>query len=667
MKFKDRAITAYKVLTSQNLGNSISSQVLRNYQKGSAFQPTRQLTGITYKAIDKIGLSLSVYEPQVKKRNGDVYVNHPLIALFKNPNPIQRNPSDFIHMFGMLFEIYGETFWYLARGESTGKIKEVYLLNPAQMELVIDNGELVGYKLHKNNGEQVPFTVDEIYHDKRPNPFNEWRGMSVMEKASVYIDTEITTSIFTLNYMKNNASPSGIVSLPDMDKDAFKQFAAQWREGYEGPENAGKTAFIRGGEASFKAVGATLKDIDQEITRKMAKDDVLLMLEVPKELLGMTADSGFGRNTIEAFSYVFAKEKLEPMMRRLDRIYAGIYQMQSGTKEDVTITHASPVPEDKEFVHKQNKDLANVALTVNEIRERMGLPPLPDKKYDDIIPDNKVAQTTEPTKAAKVVLKKSLTKAQQVKKLNEEQEQFRSELVKTNDIYAKKVKAAISKFAQNQEDQIIDKINATSKAFEDWLFNIKESSEELASVVTPVIIDLMEAQGEDVASFITGELLTISPEMRATVEQSVKRIAGIYNEDTLRALEATLSEGQTQGESLAKLKKRVEGVYTEAKGYRAERIARTESLKASNRTAETVYKQNGYTEVQWFVNPGACEFCQTYSGRTKSIGGVFTPIGEVVDGADGGQMRIEYDDISVPPLHPNCTCSLVPVGKKLEE
>lgn len=73
-----------------------------------------------------------------------------------------------------------------------------------------------------------------------------------------------------------------------------------------------------------------------------------------------------------------------------------------------------------------------------------------------------------------------------------------------------------------------------------------------------------------------------------------------------------------------------------------------------------VYKQNGYNSVAWFVNPGACEFCQTYAGRTKEIGTVFTPLGEVVDGVNGGQLRIEYADIDTPPLHPNCTCSLVP-------
>ena len=657
MKLRQRVQTAYKILTDNNLGNSLGT-VLRNYAKQPEFRPHDQLKGITYKAIDKIGTSLSIYEPQVIKKNGDAYENHPLLNLYKQPNP-RQSASDFIHLFGMLYEIYGETFWYLVRGENTRKVKEVWLLNPAAMELKISEGELIGYTLHKTSGQQVPFLPEEIIHDKRPNPFNEWRGMSVMERAAVYIDTEITTSVFTLNYMKNNASPSGIVSLPDMDKEAFKQFAAQWREGYEGPENAGKTAFIRGGEADFKAVGATLKDIDQKVTRDMAKDDVLMMLEVPKPLLGLTDDKGFGRGNVETLHYIFAKEKLEPLMRRLDRIYMTILQDSPQTEQAVNVTHESPIPEDKEFLLKTHEKAVNVWMTVNEAREAQGLPPV--KGGDEIISTNAVPRPVATTsESVKVKLKKEVSKADRIRKERQDQEEHRLKLVANSETYATKLKRAISAFARKQEFNVIERFNASTKAYEEWLFNVKEESEALAVILTPIIIDLMEEQGKDTANFITGEVLTISPDKRKTVETSVKQLAGVYNKDTLDALEATLNEGVKGGESLAKLKKRVEGVYTEAKGYRAERIARTESLRNANATAQEVYKQNGYKTEVWFANPGACEFCQVLDGKTVAISENFLNIGDVLTGANEGQMRIEYTDVGYPPVHPNCTCSIVP-------
>jgi HK97 family phage portal protein len=659
MKFRDRIRTASKAFFSSELGNSTDGSVSRNFFSGSEFSPNRQLKGITYKAIDKIGMALSVYEPLVEKANGDTLENHPLYVLSRQPSP-RVNSSDFNHLVGMLYEIYGETFWYLARGELTGKTKEIHLLNPAQMELKVNDGELIGYVLHKDNGEQVPFELEEIIHDKRPNPFNNWRGMSVMERASQYIDIELVTTTFTLNYMRNNASPSGIVSLPNMTPEAFQKFSMQWREGYEGPHNAGKTAFIRGGEADFKAVGATLKDVDQKITRDMAKDDVLMMFDMPKGLLGGSGDKGLGRSETEALEYIFAKYKVEPMMTRLDKIYEQILKTFPANAQQGTISHLSPIPEDKQFILSMNEKGVDKWVTRNEARQAQGLPPLPGG--DELVPAPvKQPDSTQTKTSKRVVLKKKASKSDMTKALNQEQEDFRKNLVDTNEIYSKKFKATLSNFAANQQDKIISNINASAKSFEEWLFSIKDESEALAGLLTPVVIDLMEAQSEDVANFVSGELLTISPEIRRDVEANILKISGVYNEDTIKALEKTLTEGQTQGESLVKLKKRVESVYGDAKGYRAERIARTETLKASNNTAELVYKQNGFSKVQWFINPGACEFCQSYSGRTKTIGSSYTKLGDVVTGTDGGQMSIDYADVDVPPLHPNCSCSIIPI------
>lgn len=645
----------FRKFLSSSIPTNSTGVIRRNYHKPATFNPHRQLTGITYKAIDKIGQTVSVYRPQVTRRSGEMLENHPLYNLFDKPNPRVNMGNDFIHLWAMLMEIYGESFWYFAKGETTKRVKEIYLLNPAQIELKVDNGELIGYVLHKQNGQHVPLEVDEVLHDKRPNPFNEWRGLSVLEKAAVYVDTEINTSTFTLNYIANSASPSGIVTLPQMTPEAFRQFTHQWREGYEGPENAGKTAFIRGGEANFQAVGATLKDIDQKVTRDMAKEDVLMMLDMPRAMLGMTDDKGLGRASVETMKYIYAESKLQPLMERLDSIYQQILPMISSA-EGYTVTHESPIPEDKEYMHTVHKDLVNVAITVNEVRENLGLPPLPD---GDVLASNR-PPVEQPTKSVKVAMKKKISKAEQLKQKQIDQEKFRKELVATSDVYATKIKSEISKLASKQESAIIDKLSASTKAYEEWLFNVKDESIAMAAVIVPIIIELMEEQAGAVQHWLTGELLTISPELRKTVEANITKIAGVFNEETLKALEKTISQGVTDGESLVKLKKRVETVYSDAKGYRAERIARTEGLKASNLAAEYSYKNAGYSTVEWFVNPGACEFCLSLSGRTKEIGGQFLKQGEILVGTDGNQLKIDYDDVGSPPAHPNCTCSLVP-------
>lgn len=663
MKLSQRVKLAFNALTSKALYNSIDGAVVRNLFEDSKFNPQAQVRGITFKAIDKIGMAMSMYDPQAVKVNGDIYVNHPIITLAKNPNP-QTNSSDFNHLWAMLYEIYGETFWYLVRGEVSRKVKEVYLLNPAQMELRIDNGELVGYILHKANGQQIPFELDEIIHDKRPNPFNNWRGMSVLERASLYVDTEIITSQFTLSYMRNNASPSGIVSLPNMDKNAFQQFTQQWRENYEGPNNAGKTAFIRGEGADFKAVGATLRDVDQKVTRDMAKEDVLMMLEVPKPLLGISEQSGLGRASVETLHYIFNKEKIDPYMERLDRIWEKVALIGGLGVELKDIQHVSPIPENREFILDRNVKGVNKWITINEARELDGLEPI---EGGDVLRE---ITSTMPIieSATNLTTKKVTLKAVTVEKEKdttikdyESREQFRSRLVKVNDVYGRKIKTTIAKFAKKQEDKVIANINLAKKEYEEWLPSVKEESIELEKLITPIILALMVEQSEGVANFITGEPMVVTAELKRNIQARILKIAGLYNEETVKALEKTIAEGVTNGESLVKIKKRVEAKFEEAKGYRAERIARTESLRASNGTAEEVYKQNGFSTVTWFANPGACEFCQEMDGKTKTIGSSFYEVGDVIHDVTGEkQMQIDYDDIGTPPLHPQCACSIVP-------
>ena len=657
MNIGKRFRVAYNVLTNKQLSNSLGS-VVRNFTGSSEFKPNAQLKGITYKAIDKIGMAVSSYVPMPKRANGDAYENHPIISLANQPNP-NMSSTQFHRLWGILGEIYGETFWYLVRGDRTQKVKEVYLLPPAQMELVLDDGgEVVGYILHKNDGTKVPFDLTEVYHYKTPNPFNPLRGLSALERASDYVNTEIVTTQFTLNYMRNNASPSGIVTVPNMAKETFKQFTEQWREGYEGPANAGKTAFIRGEGVKFEAVGATLHDVDQKVTREMAKDDVLMMFDVPKGLLGISGDKGMGRTEIEALEYVFAKYKTQPLLDALDEIWFSIAKLGGLNRDNVVkLDHESPIPSDKTYELKRKQTGVNVWLTVNEVREQEGLPPLPDG--DALMTTNPAKQVEQKSITKKVTFKKPETPHEKTKRLDDEQEQFRSDLVETSELYAKQLKTVISKFATEQEQTVIGKINATTKLYEEWLPEVKAESEALALLMAAVIIELTIAQTKDTTNFISGEPFEVTPQMKEKVNLQMKEIAGVYNTETIKALETTITQGQANGESLVKIKKRVEAVYSDSKGYRAERIARTESLRAANLAAEISYKQSGYKTVKWVTNPGACQFCVTMEARVREIGGKYINIGDVVTSDAGDQMRIEYRDIDVPPLHPNCKCSLV--------
>jgi len=51
---------------------------------------------------------------------------------------------------------------------------------------------------------------------------------------------------------------------------------------------------------------------------------------------------------------------------------------------------------------------------------------------------------------------------------------------------------------------------------------------------------------------------------------------------------------------------------------------------------------------------------QQFEQNSVAIGEPFLKQGDVLTGADGGSLALDYEDIDGPPLHPNCRCSLQP-------
>jgi SPP1 gp7 family putative phage head morphogenesis protein len=86
---------------------------------------------------------------------------------------------------------------------------------------------------------------------------------------------------------------------------------------------------------------------------------------------------------------------------------------------------------------------------------------------------------------------------------------------------------------------------------------------------------------------------------------------------------------------------------------RAETIARTETMRASNQGQQELWAQaedagllTGKEEQEWIVTPDdrLCPICEPMDGVTAPMGGSFRlNTGEVVDG---------------PPAHPNCRCTI---------
>ena len=98
----------------------------------------------------------------------------------------------------------------------------------------------------------------------------------------------------------------------------------------------------------------------------------------------------------------------------------------------------------------------------------------------------------------------------------------------------------------------------------------------------------------------------------------------------------------------------------------ANRIARTESVRAYTDGQIEAWRESGLiTRKQWLLSPTSCEFCeiaaQEYGEQGVELDKPFFQKGDVIVATDGRELNLGYGDVSGPPLHPFCRCTLVPV------
>ncbi|GAJ11721.1 unnamed protein product, partial [marine sediment metagenome] len=126
-----------------------------------------------------------------------------------------------------------------------------------------------------------------------------------------------------------------------------------------------------------------------------------------------------------------------------------------------------------------------------------------------------------------------------------------------------------------------------------------------------------------------------------------------------------IANGLELGESIDKLRKRVIGrLGPDYIKNRAEMIARSETIYASNAGAELGYMQSGVVEgKKWLtaVDERTCNLCLDMDGRTAILGSTFDI--ESLKEDYGWEFDYSKGEMPHPPLHPRCRCTIIPIVK----
>lgn len=646
-----------------------------------------------YSAVYAIMNSAASVELKLYKktaRGAEEVLSHPILDVLSSVNPNMGRYDLWEHTFGNL-ELTGNSYWELVPNLIKTKIVEIYPLMSPRVKIIPGKAGVKGY-FHFVNNEKVRFEPEDILHFKYFNPdpaSGDFYGLSPISAARNSLILDFNSITFNKAFFDNNAMPNHYLSTDqELDENGYKRIRRQWEKRYRGPKKAHSVGILEKG-LKPSSIAISPKDMEFILQRKLSREEILAIFGVPPIMVGIL-DSATYNNAREQIRSFWRNTMIPKLRKVADRINEFLLP-RFGDDNLYMAFDFSSVPELQEDEEKRATILSeyvkNSIMTINEARARLRLPP--DKNGDSIlVPMNVIALSYPNIKPQKVDEEEEvfLRGAALEIKPKKTQRGFRipggdyekwgekvwREFVAKTFAQEKSFKRTLKKQFQRQQNVVLEKMRKAKSITlkqtpDEFLFDIGEEGELFVNAGRSHITEAVEDGGTRAYRNIG---LEISFDVNNTVAQKyIEDRLELYlgqkiHETTLNDLRDQLQEGMEKGESIQDLMDRVNSVYDGAKGYRAERIARSEVIASSNYGSLLGYMDGGIEFKAWFAaldertRKSHISAHNRYSKNPIRIGDNFT-VGSGV-GPCPGAIGIAKEDI-------NCRCTLLPIIPEEEE
>jgi HK97 family phage portal protein len=272
---------------------------------------------------------------------------HAVIDLLAQPNPLMDWP-EFCETSIQHFDTAGEFWWVAAFGSirAAGPI-ELWPMRPDRVKIVTDPYDaLTGYIYVGPDGEQVPLTVDQVIHQRRPNPLDIYRGLGPMQALTLKLDSNRLAAEYNRNFFLNSAEPGGIIEVEDrLDDDEFRELMMRWREQHQGVANAHRVAILEQGKWVERKF--SMKDMAFPELAELSREDIREAFGYPKGMTGATED--VNKAVADANERMFGRYLLVPRAEKIkSAINSQLLPMFGTTTKNLEYDYEDPVPEDRE-------------------------------------------------------------------------------------------------------------------------------------------------------------------------------------------------------------------------------------------------------------------------------------------------------------------------------
>ena len=277
--------------------------------------------GAVYACINKIaGAAASIkwklYTDNTMQREIDT---HPLLDLWKHPNPRQGTAELIEQLFGF-WHMDGNCYLWANRLNPKAPPVELWALHPNMIKVVAGKLDIRGYVYGWGTPGVQDFEPEELMHlkftsyDDKPH-----YGLSPIEVAMRTVDQMNAGNDWNVALMQNDARPSGLfASKGYLTTEQRKQIKSELRNKYSGKANAGKPLVLEA-DMVYQNMAIPPKELDWLGSRGFNWREIASIFDVPPILVGDQQGQTYA-NLKEAKQSLFTENVLPKLYRMVDHI-----------------------------------------------------------------------------------------------------------------------------------------------------------------------------------------------------------------------------------------------------------------------------------------------------------------------------------------------------------